>query len=281
MVKDFWWSCEQGNYGIYLEAWDHLCLPKFQGELGFRKTLKMNKALLAKWGWALLNEDQSLCCKKNVMKTKEILKQGTCKLISDGQKTNIWNDPWVIHDRDFYPQPNNLWSEGSKKVMNLLLDNGNWDISKLHTLFDTETTNNNIKGGRPCGQGRDKWIWIKKPNGVVPYASIVVDMIWRARNDKVVEAPIWSPPLPEDWVKINCDVKVSCGSMCVVALARDHTESVLWVATNMLNFSDSLIEEVTTCLLAMETAVILKHLFVLIKSDSETVVKTLKGTCSS
>ncbi|XP_030479049.1 uncharacterized protein LOC115696279 [Cannabis sativa] len=57
MVRDFWWGYEQGNRGICLKAWDHLCLLKSLGGLGFRKSLEMNQALLAKWGWDLLNEE--------------------------------------------------------------------------------------------------------------------------------------------------------------------------------------------------------------------------------
>uniref|UniRef100_A0A803P608 Uncharacterized protein n=1 Tax=Cannabis sativa TaxID=3483 RepID=A0A803P608_CANSA len=41
-------------------------------------------------------------------------------------------------------------------------------------------------------------------------------------SSKVVGSLVWSLPL-DDWVKFRCDVKVGCESMCVVALARDHT----------------------------------------------------------
>uniref|UniRef100_A0A803PQ79 RNase H type-1 domain-containing protein n=1 Tax=Cannabis sativa TaxID=3483 RepID=A0A803PQ79_CANSA len=73
-------------------------------------------------------------------------------------------------------------------------------------------------------------------------------------SSKVAGSLVWVPPL-DDWVKINCDVKVGCDSMCVVAITRDHKESILWVATNLLSFSDPLIGEAAACLLAMETAV--------------------------
>uniref|UniRef100_A0A803PJJ1 Reverse transcriptase n=1 Tax=Cannabis sativa TaxID=3483 RepID=A0A803PJJ1_CANSA len=104
----------------------------FWGGLGFQRTLEMNQAFLAKWGWALLNKDNSLCCKvlsvkylkgrpflkcsyknldswfwKNVVKAIEILKKGACKLTSDGKDTDIWNEPWVIHGQDFHPHPKN------------------------------------------------------------------------------------------------------------------------------------------------------------------------------
>uniref|UniRef100_A0A803PB38 RNase H type-1 domain-containing protein n=1 Tax=Cannabis sativa TaxID=3483 RepID=A0A803PB38_CANSA len=85
-------------------------------------------------------------------------------------------------------------------------------------------------------------------------------------------------PLPDDWVKINYEVKVNSDSMCVVVLAIDHKESVLWVASNILNFSDPLIGEVVACLLGFESTILWKHLFVIIESDFETVINTMKET---
>ncbi|XP_060960786.1 uncharacterized protein LOC133031321 [Cannabis sativa] len=461
MVRDFWWGCEQGNRGICLKAWDNLCLPKSRGGLGFRKTGEMNKALLAKWGWAMLIEDQSLCCQvlrakylrgkkffessckdsdswfwKNVVRTKDILKKGACKLISNGKDTKIWEDPWVIHGRDFTPKPITWPPDNLRLVADLLLPNGDWDLQKLVRLFDQETISNIIKGGKPSGQEGDRWIWTKETNGgfstksacliqalerappcyVAPhlwnklwssktlerhkilwwsvlsnalptrvslarrmhidevlcpmcgredetvehlflycdfashlwrsspwglmpvvdsgarmwdwvqfiwnlksqgvdidkvflYASIVVDTIWKARNDKVhmnglgsiskyidsisccyadyassllthlkvAGSPVWVPP-PEDWIKINCDVRVGSDSMCAVAIARDHRETILWVATSALCFSDPLVGEAAAVLLAVETAVSQQHRFVLVESDSMTVIKTLTGT---
>ncbi|KAM6559052.1 uncharacterized protein LOC133033131 [Cannabis sativa] len=144
------------------------------------------------------------------------------------------------------------------------------------------------------------------------YASIVLDTIWKTRNENVhnnslsnikhsidsisfcytdfaacmfapalaAVSPVWSPP-PEDWIKINCDVKVGSGSMCVAALASDHTWIVLWVAANILDFADPLIGEAMTCRLALESVLLKKHLFVLIESDLEKVINALKGTYSS
>ncbi|KAM6543214.1 hypothetical protein CsatB_007661 [Cannabis sativa] len=158
------------------------------------------------------------------------------------------------------------------------------------------------------------FLWNLKLKGVdidkfFLYVSFVMDRIWKARNDKVhsntsvdinhsidsisfcytnyasclfasklaAMSPVWSPP-PEEWIEINCNVKVGSCSMCVATLARDHTWTVLWAATKRLNFTDSLIGEAAVCQLAVESAVVMKHPFVLIESDSEKVINALKGT---
>ncbi|KAM6540499.1 hypothetical protein CsatB_004948 [Cannabis sativa] len=92
----------------------------------------------------------------------------------------------------------------------------------------------------------------------------------------LVATPIWTPP-PEDWIKINCDVKVGGDSMCIVALARDLSGAVVWAATSFLNFSDPLIGEAAACHLALDTTRLRNHDYVLVESDSDVVIKVLKG----
>ncbi|XP_060960729.1 uncharacterized protein LOC133031276 [Cannabis sativa] len=179
LVRDFWWGFEKGNNGLHLKAWDKLCLPKSLGGLGFRKTREMNQAFLAKWGWNILNGSQSLCCR--ILAAK------------------------YLRGKDFINCSYKIQILGSGKI-------GEWDIHKLNGLLDLETVFAILKGGNPSGQGNDKWIWTLESNGrfscksaylaqaleraphyergipadeVFLYASIVVDTIWRIRNDKV------------------------------------------------------------------------------------------------
>ncbi|KAM6574237.1 hypothetical protein CsatA_022564 [Cannabis sativa] len=69
--------------------------------------------------------------------------------------------------------------------------------------------------------------------------------------------------------------------MCVAVLVRDHIGKVLWVAANILDFTDPLIGEAATCWLVLDSTVLKKYLFVLIKSDSGKCINALKGTYSS
>ncbi|XP_060974253.1 uncharacterized protein LOC133039384 [Cannabis sativa] len=226
MVRDFWWGCEQGNRGLYLKAWDHLCLPKSREGSGFRKSMEFNQALLAKWGWALLTEDQSLCCRvlrakylknkplfeatykdsdswfwKNVVKSIDILRKGACKVISNGEETYVWKDPWVVHGKELYPKPITSCLERVTKVADLLTSDGEWDIPKLESLFNTETISDILKGGRPSSQGRDRWIWTKEGNRkfttksayLIPAlerapSCVVAPALWnRLWNSKILE----------------------------------------------------------------------------------------------
>ncbi|XP_060960876.1 uncharacterized protein LOC133031404 [Cannabis sativa] len=52
---------------------------------------------------------------------------------------------------------------------------------------------------------------------------------------------LWRPP--QDWLKLNCDVRVGLDSMCVVVVARNHVGKVIWVATSKLEFVDALCGE--------------------------------------
>ncbi|KAM6550632.1 hypothetical protein CsatB_000440 [Cannabis sativa] len=69
--------------------------------------------------------------------------------------------------------------------------------------------------------------------------------------------------------------------MCVAVLVRDHIGTVLWVAANILDFTNHLIGDAAMCWLALDSTVLKKYVFVLIESDSGKGINALKGTYSS
>jgi hypothetical protein len=59
--KNFWWGFPPSNSRkLTLKAWDSICLPKDLGGLGIRKMREVNLALLAKLGWKLLCNTDSM-----------------------------------------------------------------------------------------------------------------------------------------------------------------------------------------------------------------------------
>ncbi|XP_060965503.1 uncharacterized protein LOC133034433 [Cannabis sativa] len=169
-----------------------------------------------------------------------------------------------------------------------------------------------------CDIGIRVWDWVKfiwdlnkrgiEANDVFLYASIVVDTIWRVRNEKVhnncspdiikcidnictsyadyhaslLPSPsldlteAWSPPPPE-WIKLNCDVKVGLNSMCIAVVARNHLGSVIRVQTAREDFSDALCGEAAACCLAVSVALDIRSKFAIVENDSRMVINALNG----
>ena len=63
-------------------CWKNLCVPKNQGGMGFKLLKKFNLALLAKQGWKLQTETNSLAYK--VLKAKYFLIVSLWKLLLEG-----------------------------------------------------------------------------------------------------------------------------------------------------------------------------------------------------
>ncbi|KAH1131617.1 hypothetical protein J1N35_002995 [Gossypium stocksii] len=56
----FWWQKSHGKRGIHWCNWNSLCVPKDEGGMEFRNFNSFNIALLAKQGWRLLRNPNSL-----------------------------------------------------------------------------------------------------------------------------------------------------------------------------------------------------------------------------
>ncbi|KAI5353126.1 hypothetical protein L3X38_006019 [Prunus dulcis] len=68
MMASFWWNSSNDDKTIHWLPWDKLCLPKADGGLGFRNLYDFNLALLAKQGWRLLQQPDSVTAR--VLKAK-------------------------------------------------------------------------------------------------------------------------------------------------------------------------------------------------------------------
>ncbi|XP_065626763.1 uncharacterized mitochondrial protein AtMg00310-like [Quercus suber] len=60
MISRFWWGQRNVERKIPWIAWDKLCKPKVDGGMGFRDLKAFNLTLLAKQGWRLMKNQNSL-----------------------------------------------------------------------------------------------------------------------------------------------------------------------------------------------------------------------------
>lgn len=63
LLARFWWGSNGMARKMHWHSWDHMCLPKSMGGLGFRDLHCFNQALLAKQAWRLCQGDSSILYK--------------------------------------------------------------------------------------------------------------------------------------------------------------------------------------------------------------------------
>ena len=68
MIPKYWWSNQDKEKCTHCVSWEKLVASKSDGGLGFRDLYSFNMAVLAKQGWRLIENQESLCAR--ILKAK-------------------------------------------------------------------------------------------------------------------------------------------------------------------------------------------------------------------
>uniref|UniRef100_A0A803PHC3 Reverse transcriptase zinc-binding domain-containing protein n=1 Tax=Cannabis sativa TaxID=3483 RepID=A0A803PHC3_CANSA len=217
-VQKFWWmGNESKDRFLALCDWNSLCLPLDRGALNFKKFGDINLALVAKLGWKLAKEEDSLWCKvfkakywenrdqafrtsnvsrnasfgaKGIMATRDLIRNEACWILADGSKVDLWASPWIPWlDWDKSRAAfNPLCVPNPMKVSTLIGADGEWIASSVQRWFVPSVASSLHLIKRLPSSQDDLLGWKDATNGMfspsVAYKSIIkrrwgeTDQLW-------------------------------------------------------------------------------------------------------
>jgi hypothetical protein len=197
MMSKFWWGHKGNDARIAWMSWAKLGRTKAKGGLGYRDLENFNLALLAKQGWRLIQNPQSLVARiikekyhpdcsfldselgnrpsyawRSIWNSKKLLQKGLIWRVGDGNSIQIWHDPWLPVPSTFKVQSPVSVLSSDVYVRDLIdRDTRWWNISLVHDIFLQDEAD--LICGIPICPGRqgDRLEWVGTKNGIFSVKS--------------------------------------------------------------------------------------------------------------
>ncbi|WCJ35671.1 DNAse I-like superfamily protein [Euphorbia peplus] len=216
--RKFLWGATTEVRRISLVNWDTVCRSRNSGGLGIRKTKEFNTALVAKLGWRILTEPDSLWARvlkakyakgssgvdvfkfaqgqssiwKAVLAGSELLKKGIGRIVRSGNDARFWTDRWVddvrLVDVAIHTVPE---SELGKNVAAYWTDSHSWNWEAISYFLPTTYLFRLASLVILHGVGvSDGWSWSCSNSGNFSVKSAFQLLSGEAAGDSVV-SQVW------------------------------------------------------------------------------------------
>lgn len=205
IMMRFLWGGTEEDRKIAWVRWAQICRPKAEGGLGVKDLESFNLALLGKWRWRLLQNQEQLWCrvllakygnglrsKKSVWWRDLELTCGTsavgrwfdnslCKRLGDGKDTLFWQESW--HGHNSFQDKFGALFQISEQQNASIAEMGGWEENRWvwrlqwHGRIEGELADQLVMLTRilDCTSlirdKKDAWFWIKESDGQYSVSS--------------------------------------------------------------------------------------------------------------
>ena len=191
MMRSIWWGQKDKENKIVWVSWRKMCRSKLHGGMGFRNIQAFNLAMLAKQGWRILTNPDSLMAWvfkakyfpfddvlnskigsnpsyawRSIHNNLEVIRRGTRQRVGNGRRIHIWDDRWLptpSTHKVISPQAD----YGDFPTVSSLIDNDTrwWKIDVINATFLPHEASTILKIPLNYNLPEDCLIWIGNKRG--------------------------------------------------------------------------------------------------------------------